>query len=274
MIIKALAENTSVVSELGCEHGLSLYIETPKHRILFDTGVGELFAKNALLMDVDLRGVDIAFISHGHYDHGGGLKTFFQFNGTAPVHLCAKAFEKHFANFENGGIKFVGLNAELLENDRFIFVGRNFKIDDELETFSNVECLRLNPTGNADLLREDGEAVIRDDFAHEQNLIVRAEGKTVLISGCSHCGIVNILDRFHADYGAYPNTVVGGFHLYNPARDVYERPERVREIAEFLLQTGAKFYTCHCTGLESYKRLKESMGDAIDYLSGGMTLIL
>lgn len=272
MIVKALAENTSTGGNLGCEHGLSLYIESPKHRILFDTGVGELFAKNALIMDVDLRSVDIAFISHGHYDHGGGLKTFLLMNESASVHLCAKAFEKHFANFENGDIKFVGLNTELLKNDRFIFVGQNQKIDDELETFSNVKCLKLNPTGNADLLMQDGESIVRDDFAHEQNLIIRAEGKTVLISGCSHCGIVNILERFHDDEGAYPDVVIGGFHLYNPARDVYERPEIVRDIAKLLLTTGAKFYTCHCTGIDSYTRLKDVMGDAIDYLSGGMTL--
>jgi 7,8-dihydropterin-6-yl-methyl-4-(beta-D-ribofuranosyl)aminobenzene 5'-phosphate synthase len=225
-------------------------------------------------MDVDLRAVDIAFISHGHYDHGGGLKTFLQLNGKAPVHLCAKAFEKHFASFESGGIKFVGLDTALLENDRFVFVGENSEIDGELETFSNVVCLRLNPTGNADLLKEDGSSFVPDDFAHEQNLIVRAEGKTVLISGCSHCGIVNILERFRAERGAWPDTVIGGFHLYNPARNVSENPELVREIAEYLLGTGAKFYTCHCTGLESYKRLKDIMGDSIDYLSGGMTLAL
>lgn len=269
MIIKALAENTSVSSNLGCEHGLSLYIETAKHKILFDTGEGELFAKNALILDVDLRQVDIAFISHGHYDHGGGLKTFLHLNDTAKVHLCSMAFEKHFANFESGGIKFIGLDITLQSSDRFIYVGEQFKIDDELETFSKVRCLRLNPTGNADLLMEKGDDFVPDDFKHEQNLVIRENGSMTLISGCSHCGIVNILEQFHRENGRYPETVIGGFHMYNPARDQYEQPEIVREIGEFLLQTKAKFYTCHCTGLESFKHLKDVMGDSIDYLSGG-----
>ena len=109
----------------------------------------------------------------------------------------------------------MGLDTALLESDRFVYVGDRHIIDDELETFSNVACTRLNPTGNADLLKEDGTSYVRDDFAHEQNLIVRTGSKTVLISGCSHCGIVNILERFRAEHGAWPDTVVGGFHLYN-----------------------------------------------------------
>lgn len=272
MIIQALAENTSISSDLGCEHGLSLYIETPTHKILFDSGVGELFAKNALQMGVDLRQVDIAFISHGHHDHGGGLKTFLLLNDRAKVHLCKTAFDDHSANFENGGIKYVGLDATLRHSDRLVYVGEQLKIDDELELFSNVRCLRLNPTGNADLLMQVDDSYVRDDFKHEQNLVINENGKKTLVSGCSHCGIVNILEHFQREYGCYPDTVIGGFHLYNPARDVFEQPEIIREIGEFLLQTKAKFYTCHCTGLEPFKRLKDIMGDSIDYLSGGQQI--
>jgi 7,8-dihydropterin-6-yl-methyl-4-(beta-D-ribofuranosyl)aminobenzene 5'-phosphate synthase len=99
MIIKALAENTSVREDLGCEHGLSLYIETTAHKILFDTGTGELFAKNARLMEVDLRQVDIAFISHGHYDHGGGPKTFLSLNDKRRSMSAAERLTRNYANF-------------------------------------------------------------------------------------------------------------------------------------------------------------------------------
>jgi len=95
-----------------------------------------------------------------------------------------------------------------------------------------------------------------------------------LIAGCSHCGIVNILEHFRKENGCYPDTVVGGFHLYNPARDQYETPEIISEIGTFLLGTKAKFYTCHCTGLGAYQQLKDMMGASIEYLSGGSTLTI
>jgi 7,8-dihydropterin-6-yl-methyl-4-(beta-D-ribofuranosyl)aminobenzene 5'-phosphate synthase len=274
MIVKALAENTSVSSELGSEHGLSLFIETRNHKLLFDTGAGDLFAKNARLMGVDIKSVDTAFLSHGHHDHGGGLAAFLALNNSAKVCLSGRAFEGHFANFKDGSRKDVGIDASLLPNGRFVFVGDGLRIDGELELFSDVHCLRLNPSGNADLLKQDGDAFVRDDFAHEQNLVIRENGGTVLVTGCSHCGIVNILEHFYTMNGAWPDAVIGGFHLYNPARGEYEDPGIVREIACFLLTTGARFYTCHCTGMESYKILKASMGDSVDYLSGGMALTL
>jgi 7,8-dihydropterin-6-yl-methyl-4-(beta-D-ribofuranosyl)aminobenzene 5'-phosphate synthase len=85
MIIKVLAENTSATNDLCSEHGLSLYIETKGHKLLFDTGASAFFAENAIKMNVDLSAVDLAVISHGHYDHGGGLKTFLNINTCARV---------------------------------------------------------------------------------------------------------------------------------------------------------------------------------------------
>ena len=102
MIVKVLAENTTSSEALGSEHGLSLYIETETHKILFDTGASGLFAENAEKMGVDLTRVDLAVISHGHYDHGGGLKTFLGINNRAKIYLHHMAFEPHYANRPGG----------------------------------------------------------------------------------------------------------------------------------------------------------------------------
>jgi metal-dependent hydrolase (beta-lactamase superfamily II) len=89
MVVKVLMENTAVSGDFQTEHGLSLYVETGGYRLLFDTGASGLFLENAKKLDVDIAKVDFAVISHGHYDHGGGLKPFLAQN-TKPASLCIR----------------------------------------------------------------------------------------------------------------------------------------------------------------------------------------
>lgn len=274
MLVKTLVENTTTAEGLEIEHGLSLYIETQKHKILFDLGASGIFANNAMKMDVDLTKVDMVVISHGHYDHGGGLKTFLELNSKAKIYVNQKTFEKHYANRPNDVKKYIGLDEALLENDRFIFAGTNRVIDDEIELFSGVKAVRLNPSGNQDLLMMNGDEFKSDDFRHEQNMIINEKDKAILVAGCAHNGIVNILDHYHNMKDEFPNYVIGGFHLYNLSRDTNEDPVLVGEIGESLLKTGSKFYTGHCTGIESYNHLKKILGDSIDYLATGSQIII
>jgi len=274
MIVKVLSENTTSSDKLGSEHGLSLYIETGTHKILFDTGASGLFAENAEKMGVDLTKVDLAVISHGHYDHGGGLKTFLCVNSQAKVYLHKKAFEPHYANRPGGVKAYIGLDESLLPNERFVFCGDHFVIDHELELFSGIESKRLVPSGNLDLFMKDGTAFVQDNFAHEQNLIISENGKTLLIAGCAHNGIINIIDQFNVEKGYLPDYVIGGFHLYNHGTKQNEAPNVVDEIGNILLETHSQYYTCHCTGIESYHRLKAVMGEKICYISTGDQLTI
>jgi len=262
MILKVLSENTTSSEKLDSEHGLSLYIETETHKILFDTGASGLFAENAKKLGIDLTRVDLAVISHGHYDHGGGLKTFLGINNHANIYLHQKAFELHYANRPGGVKAYIGLDESLLPNERFVFCGDHFVIDNGLELFSGVVPIRLVPSGNADLFMKDGDAFAQDNFAHEQNLIISENGKTLLVAGCAHSGIINIIDHY----------VIGGFHLYNHGTKQNEAPNIVDEIGYFLLETHSQYYTCHCTGIESYNRLKAVMGENIKYISTGEQL--
>ncbi len=269
MIIKVMAENTSSAKDLGCEHGLSLYIETPKHKILFDTGAGALFYENAVKMNINLSAVDLAVISHGHNDHGGGLKTFLGINSKATVYLHYKAFENHYALRPNGEKDYIGLDQTLLPNQQFVFCGDRLAIDEEIELFSGIKGTKLLPSGNATLLMINGQEFLPDDFGHEQNLIIKENGKTILIAGCAHSGIVNIVEQFHKDKGYLPDLVIGGFHLYNQGKKENENPAVVKEVGEFLVNSNAMYYTCHCTGIEPYNQLKSLMGEKIAYLSTG-----
>jgi 7,8-dihydropterin-6-yl-methyl-4-(beta-D-ribofuranosyl)aminobenzene 5'-phosphate synthase len=275
MIIKTLVENTSIAEEFKSVHGLSLYIETKKHKLLFDLGPNGLFEENAKKMSVDLSEVDLVVISHGHYDHGGGLKDFLNINSKAKIYLNQKAFNKHYSNRPGGEKFYIGLDEGLLPNDRFIFTGDHLIIDDELELFSNIKGRRLTSSGNQDLLMERGALLVQDDFDHEQNLIIKEDSITLLVAGCAHNGIVNIIDHLNTvKSGSSLSYVIGGFHLYNPSAKKYEDPVHVSQIGEYLKNTDLRYYTCHCTGIEPYKNLKEIMGEKIQYLATGSQLVI
>lgn len=274
MIIKTLVDNVSTSDDLRSEHGLSLYIETKQHKLLFDTGASALFAENARKMQIDLEKIDIVVISHGHYDHGGGLKAFLEINHNAKIYFNKMAFGDYYSNRPDGEKKYIGIDKTLLPNERFVYVEGQLVIDEELELFSDINGTRLNPSGNRDLFMKDGESFKEDEFSHEQNLIIRENENVVLVAGCAHHGIINILEHFHKDKNSQPSHVIGGFHLHSRSADKYENPSVVAEIGSYLLSTGAMYYTCHCTGIKAYEWLKSMMGDHVNYLSTGSQLII
>jgi 7,8-dihydropterin-6-yl-methyl-4-(beta-D-ribofuranosyl)aminobenzene 5'-phosphate synthase len=268
MIIKVLMENSARSETLGREHGLSLYIEALGHKILFDTGASPLFIENARKMKVDLSEVEFVVISHGHYDHGGGLDAFFELNDKAEVFIHPQAFGDYYARRQGDKLQFIGIDKKLKENRQVVFTTDRFTIARGIRVFSNVEPLESLPSSNRDLLKKEGGELTDDDFVHEQNLVIEQDDKTVLFTGCAHMGIMNIVRHFHSIKGRYPHVVIGGFHLAKSDQD-RESDGEIDRIAAFLASTGAKYYTCHCTGRVPYQRLKEKMGGRIDYLAAG-----
>lgn len=266
--LTVLAENTSVSGELEREHGLSLYIETSERRILFDTGAGFVFRNNAEKLGVDLSKVDRLVISHGHRDHGGGLRTFLAVNSCAEIYLHSQAFESHYSKRPEGIVN-IGLDQSLLPNERFLFCIDQVAIDENMEVFSRVKSKRLFPSCNATLLMKRGDDFVLDDFAHEQNLIIQENEKTILVAGCAHRGIVNIVDECKDRIGQYPDFVIGGFHLSGSRGDQSEAREIVNEIGEYLASTPSRYFTCHCTGTENFQQLRRILGERIRYLSTG-----
>ncbi|RXE60553.1 MBL fold metallo-hydrolase [Acetivibrio mesophilus] len=269
MIIKALVENTALSKDFGSEHGLSLYIESNSHKILFDVGASELFLENAKKLNVDISEVDYLIVSHGHYDHGGGLRAFLRENTKAEVFIHQLAFEKYYALRLGDEREYIGLDEELKQNKRIGFTSDRFFISKGVQVFSNITRKEPLPKSNDSLLMKHDDKIVQDTFAHEQNLIIEEAGKTLLVTGCAHNGIENILEYFHDLKRRMPNYVIGGFHLSSRSSGSNEDSEMIDKISKYLMDTNVKFYTCHCTGIESYNRLKAVMGDNIDYLSAG-----
>lgn len=269
MIIKTLVENTAVLPDYITEHGLSLYIETKKHKILFDLGENGAFFENAKKLNVNISDVDIVVISHGHSDHGGGLKLLLQKNQKASVYLQPKAFEKHYSNRPNGKQEFIGLDQKIRKSNRIIYTTDRFFIDTGIELFSNIKENKMLSLSNRVLLMDRGDERVWDTFEHEQNLIITENGKTVLFAGCAHNGIVNIVNQLMDMKKTPADYVFGGFHLYSNSSKKSEDPALVTQIAEYLKNTHSQYYTCHCTGVEPYDLLKNVMGDQIQYLATG-----
>lgn len=274
MKITVLTENTTASEDFACEHGLSLFIETTTHKILFDMGKSDLFAQNAAKAGVDLSQVDIAFLSHGHYDHGGGLAAFLLINSKAKIFMQPDAFGAFYSSRPGGNKAYIGIDPALQENDRFVPAGTDMVIDDELRIFAQPSGQDLLSTGNASLFKKIADEYVPDDFTHEQSVLICDEGISVLIAGCAHRGIVNIIENMRQKTSAYPQYVFGGFHLFNPAEKKAEEPALIRKVGTYLKSTGARFYTGHCTGIEPYQELKELLGEYINYAATGYVLQL
>lgn len=274
MIIKTLLENEAISDEFLTEHGLSLYIETNNRNILFDTGETNKFIMNAKTLDVNLREVDMAILSHGHYDHGGGILDFLDMNQDAFVYIRKGAFTPHGAIEDDKEISDAGIDIKIKENSRIKIVEEDIYFDDDLILFSHIDGKDFVPAGNDTLLMKKDQFWEKDDFRHEQNLIIREGRNRVLIVGCSHRGIVNILDQAQK-ISDFPIThVLGGFHLYDLNINDSEDMDFLKDVAARLLDSKAIFYTGHCTGRDQYYKLKEIMGDRINQLSTGVSITI
>ena len=210
--------------------------------------------------------VDLAFISHGHNDHGNGIKTFLQLNSTSPIYIHKNAFDAHSARiaFFHADI---GLDRTLLESSQPVLTDENTEhIEEGLELFSAIKGSKLMPPSNKRLYAKENGIRAQDDFKHEQHLVITDNKNTVLICGCAHKGIINIIEEFKAKKGFYPSHVVGGLHLKKA------RKKFLKNLSVHLIASKIKFYTCHCTGLKSYSLLKELMNEQIEYISAGSIL--
>ena len=263
MRITSIVENTSVVA-LPVEHGLSLYIQLDNGRnILFDMGQRRLFAENAERLGLAIADIDMAIISHGHYDHGGGLRAFLEINDKAKVYIHNDAFQPHYSLKEEG-LKYIGLDKDLQDNPRLVVCGSMTKLYDNMTLFADVNGKCCCPQGNR-LLFGPSETQ-NDSFSHEQNLIIEENGNTILFAGCAHKGIINIIRKAEKVIGRPPTHVLAGMHLAKtPIEDAF-----ISTLAHELMRyENCKFYTMHCTGPEQYQRLKAIMHDQIEYLSCG-----
>lgn len=261
MKIVCLVENTSN-TDLKPKHGVSFYIETKLHKILFDLGPNSLFIDNAKRKNIDLTKVDTVILSHGHVDHGGGLKAFLDINNTARIYAQVNAFQKRYVK---AILKFnVGLDSSLKDNPNILLVNGDYVIDEELSLIQAK--MNNNPSPiNKTLFDTDKKL---DTFTHEHSLLVK-ENSNVLFTGCSHSGVINILDSCNEPV----DVQIGGFHIFNPISKKYVSKSYLDIFKADMARFNIDYYTCHCTGMKAYDYLAKD-NNRVHYISCGMELEL
>lgn len=187
MKITVLTENTTPSDRFAARHGLSLFLETEDGaRILFDVGPDESFLENALVAGVDVRTAHAAVLSHGHFDHGGGLRAYLDATAAlpspAPIYYAEHAFDRHVAGTPEHHHD-IGLDTALKDDPRFIKAADGQSLGDNLLLFSDVPIIHPIVKSNGVLLEETGEGFAPDAFRHEQSLLVTEGGRRILVSG-------------------------------------------------------------------------------------------
>lgn len=281
-----LIEDTACSDNLAAQHGIAVYLETDGPVILFDTSYDEKMVQNSETLGRDLSKVDFAVISHGHNDHGGGAKAFCAVNPSAPLYLHSRAVtDAHFAKkpeetaYRNADFSSEGVDSRFRFVNRMKESGAHSCILPEQEGFTFLYHFSkegMIPEGNRNLYVGRDGSYEQDPFLHETALLVEREGKTLLLTGCSHSGIGNMVrDAVRIAKAGEIDVVIGGFHLITSGMKSAGSRSQVeklaRELAEF---SRTRFYTGHCTGAASYKILKELMGDRVESICSGTIIEL
>lgn len=255
--------------ELAGEWGLAMLVEHRGRRILVDTGATELFADNMRRLGLEVADVDIAVLSHAHYDHAGGMARFFADNAKARFYISAAAEENCYSKVA-ALHRYIGIPRDVLaaHADRIV------RADGDLELYDGAWLVPHKTPGLAAigerekmyLRTEDGWRP--DDFAHEQSLVVDTDKGLVIINCCSHGGAVNIINEVRATFpGRHVHGIIGGFHLYNKS------DAEVRDVARHIEATGIEFVcTGHCTKERACGVLAEVLGERMTTLHAGLVM--
>ena len=265
MRVTTLVDNVVYGQGLFAEHGLSFFIETGNRNILFDTGQsGDVLVKNAAKLGVDLSSVNYLFLSHGHYDHTGGLAAFLEINHDAMVIYGRGAMDNKYSK-STGKIREIGCPWKDKLSDyhnKFIEITDNRDIVPGIKIIKDFHSKNDFEKPSPSLLLKHGNTYITDDFHDEIALLIKEGTAYYLVTGCSHNGIVNIIKS--ASNEVKISGVFGGSHLSTASES------RIQKTAFALKQSGIAYIGVnHCTGVEAYAAMKAIIGSGIRYLSVG-----
>jgi len=252
------------------EHGLSFYIEFGKVKILFDTGKSGDFIKNAEKLNIDLSNLNYVMLSHGHYDHSGGFEKFVNKVKTPYKLIVGKTFfNNKYKSTEEGVYKYIGnsFDEEYIQQNNIIikYIEEDvFFIEEDIMIFSNFKRVNDFEVIGEKFKIKKGENYVLDDFSDEIVLAVKSHKGLIVIAGCSHVGIVNILESIIERTGLPIYGVIGGTHLIDADE------ERTDNTINFLREKNIQFLgISHCTGEKAVEEIKKQFGKRYLYNNTG-----
>ena len=271
--ITTLSENSATGKCIG-EWGLSVLVETDDAKVLFDTARSFTAVLNAQTLGVDLAGVDMLVLSHGHYDHTGGLKDLLVHGGDIEIIAHPDIWAPKYKRPKNKKPEYIGIpySKDELEN-----IGADFKLTTEpVEISASLMTTGEIPKVNdfeaiESLLREKkGDDYILDEMRDDQALIVKSDAGLIIILGCAHRGVINTLNYAQKITGeSRINAIIGGLHLIRSSAEYIERT--ISELEKFDIKMVA---ASHCTGFEACCRLHQVFGDRFMLNNAGTTITL
>lgn len=267
--ITVLVENTASRTDMLTEHGLSLWIEYGEKRILFDTGQSDILIKNAKTLGVDLAQADAIVLSHGHYDHAGGLSAVLDIAAKATVYLHPAAIEPKFSRKESKG-RFIGMSEmskKAIRNRKVVWTEAATSIFSGITITGQIpRANNFEDVGGDFFLDENCRKP--DELLDDQALFIESPNGLIVVLGCGHAGAVNTL-HYIADLSGRKNfyAALGGTHLLNASEQRIDKT--MAAFKEYQIQ---KIGPAHCTGNKAFEKFKSVFPEQYFVCSGGTKL--
>jgi 7,8-dihydropterin-6-yl-methyl-4-(beta-D-ribofuranosyl)aminobenzene 5'-phosphate synthase len=244
---------------LQCEHGLAFWIEYNGKHILFDTGQTNLIEKNAEQMGINLTNTDTVILSHGHYDHTGGIPSVFAASQNATLYLHPKAMDLKYSQKPNR-VKTIGMSdATKGIVNSMAAKGKTVMTDLPTEVFPGLFVTGTIPrktifenTGGDFYL--DKSCTIPDEMPDDQAVYFESENGLVVLLGCGHAGLINTLDHISELTGEkHIHAVLGGMHLLHASSKRIDRT--IKAMKRYDIQ---ELGLAHCTGNNAMEQFKKA----------------
>ena len=245
------------------EHGLAFLIAVGDRRVLFDMGQsGTVLLRNLGLLGVDLATIDALAVSHGHYDHGGGLPALLEgLRPYIPLYANADLFRGRFS-LKDGQPEDVGLDVTQAELARALTIHLSDDPQEIVPGLWTTGAIRERPElegkSPSHQMRE-GERLVPDEYRDDMGLVWESGDHLVLICGCCHAGLLNTMAQVQRHFAAPIEAIVGGLHLTSATAG------DLQHVGEVLaaMPTLRRVYPNHCTGEAAYVALTQILGPSV-----------